>query len=115
MLSEKIRKKFQASKYAAVKEWKDDTKCPLSLFTLTSVINQAKEPSVPSYIIMAYLLGTAPEEIAEDCKAAGDTVLWRLISPSGMTDEEKDILDRIKTLDAPKKKLVKDLLKGLGA
>lgn len=114
MLSEKISRKFKLTAYTTVKEWKDATACPLSLETLTAVINRGKEPSVPAFITMAYLLGFTPEEIATICKDAGDTIFWRLISPSGVTDEDKDILDRINALDPAKRKLVKDLLKNLG-
>ena len=114
MLSEKIKKKFHQSKYSNVKEWKDSTKCPLSLFTLTSVINQGKEPSIPTFIIMAYLLDFTPAEISAICKAAGDTVFWKLIAPSNLTDEEKDVLRRIRALNAQQMKLVKDLLSTFG-
>jgi hypothetical protein len=116
-LSEKIKMKFKMSSYTGVKEWKDTTKCPLSLFTCTSVINQGKEPSIPSFITMAYLLGFTPGEIAAACKESGDTIFWRLVAPSDVSDasnEDNQMLIRIKALTPDRVKLVKDLLKTLG-
>jgi len=114
MLSEKIRDKFQKSTYITVKDFQTTSKCPLSLETLTSVINRGKEPSIPAFIQMAYSLGLTPGEISETCKAAGDNIFWRLIDPSGLTDEDKAMVDKIKSLSPSKRKLVKDLLNTLG-
>lgn len=115
MLSDKISKKFKISAFSTVKDFQTSTKCPLSLETLTAVVNRGKEPSIPAFIIMAYLLGFTPLEIADACKEAGDTIYWRLISPVFVSEEDKAMLDIIKALPADKKKAVKDLLKTLGA
>lgn len=76
-----IQNAFRRSKYASAKEWHTDSKMPLSYFTLTKTIDGA-EPSVPSFIVMAYLIGIPIKDIADACKEAGDTVFWRILTDS---------------------------------
>jgi hypothetical protein len=115
MLSEKIAGWFRTSKYSTVKDWKDCSNCPLSLETMTSVVNRGKEPSVPAFIQLAYSLGVGQREIADGCKAAGDHIFYKLIEPTNLTDDEQYVIDKLKKLDPDKLKLVKDLLNTLGA
>lgn len=109
-LSDKIKNKFKMSSFQTVKDFQQTSKCPLSLETLTAVINRGKEPSIPAFIQMAYCLGISPDEIAAACKAAGDDIFWRLIQTEG-----DHVLDKIKRMDdIAKKKMIQDLLASLG-
>lgn len=114
MLSEQISSKFKKTKYTTVKDWKNESKCPLSLELLTSVINRGREPSIPAAITMLYLLGTPPAEIASICKAAGDDVFWRIISPQVLTSAEKELIDKLQKLDEGKRKLIMNMIDQLG-
>jgi hypothetical protein len=80
MLHEILQAAFKKSGYRDMKDWHTATKCPLSYFTVTSIINQDKEPAIPTFIVIAYLLDIPIKDIAEACKAAGDTVFHRILT-----------------------------------
>jgi len=115
MLAEILTEKFKASRYSDVKEWFHATKCPLSYYNCTLVLHQGKEPTIKTFITMAHLLGFTPAEISAICKDAGDKTFWKLIGlTSEFTEDEKEIVARIRKLNDPKMKLLKDLLTNLG-
>ena len=80
MLREILQSAFRRTSYRDIKEWHSTTKCPLSYFTVTSVLNQDKEPAVATFIVIAYLMEVPIKEISDACKAAGDTVFWRILT-----------------------------------
>lgn len=113
MFSKLLKEKFQMSTHRDVKAWKDSTRCPLSNETVSKVLLRGFEPSVPTFITMAYYLGFTPSEIAAACKASGDTLYYRLIAPLELDDTDREILDLTRELSDGKKKLVIELLKSM--
>jgi hypothetical protein len=106
VLVEILQDAFRRADYNDIKHWHKQTKCPLSYYTCTTVLNESKEPSVPSFIVMAYLLEIPTDEIARALKDAGDGIFWRLIDPPGHPNEYR-------SLSSAKKKLVDQFIETL--
>jgi hypothetical protein len=80
MLHEILQSAFRRSGCRDLKDWHTSTKCPLSYFTVTSIINQGKEPSISTFIVIAYLLGMPVKDISAHCKKTGDTVFHKILT-----------------------------------
>lgn len=113
MLSEILADAFRKSTYTNVKEWRDRTDCRLSTETVSKVLLRGVEPGIPTFVTMAYHLGITPAEIAEACKAAGDTVFWKLIKPTTMKASEEEMLTLAKELPDDKFKAVIEFIKAM--
>lgn len=113
MLAKVLADKFRRTHYHNIKEWQTEHKVELSPETVYKVILRGIEPSVPTFITMAYHLGLTPKEISESCKKAGDDIFWRLISPLDMSSEDLSIVNLIHELKPDQKRLAVNLLKQL--
>jgi len=111
MLSEKLTNKFKMSQYSNVLEWKNATRCDLSTETVSKVIIRGHEPSIPTFITMAYHLNFTPAEISAACKEAGDTIFYKLIAPLDLDTDDKRIIKLIHDLSPEKKKLILEVIK----
>jgi len=114
MLQEIIARKFRETKYANVKDWWSESKCPLSVEMCTQVIFRGREPSLPAAIQMLFFLQVPAEEIADICRKHGDTVFHRLITPVSLTDEESQVLGHFRALQGDKRQLAMLMLEQLG-
>jgi len=118
MLSEILASAFRKSAYTDVTDWKNSTKCPLATETVSKVIHRGKEPSIPTFIVMAYYLGMTPTEIAMSCKESKEEiycpVFSKLIMPLDLDVDDKNAIGAIKKLSAEKKKLALELIDQLG-
>lgn len=116
MLSQILTEKYKMSSYQNIKEFKVSSKCPVSGQTINQVLGHGQEPSVPTFITIAYYLDMPAHEISAACKAAGDDVFHRLIPSVKMNEIDRlstDIMELIQNLSTEKKQLVLNLIKNI--
>jgi hypothetical protein len=114
MLSQILTDAYRRSKFHNVQEWKQETKCQLSTETVSKVLLRGVEPSIPTFITMAWYLEMPAGEIAAACKAAGDNVFCKLIGPSDIAPSDRLIMELAAKIPEDKKNLAIQLLKEMG-
>lgn len=114
MLSELLAKKFKMSRFENVKELTKITQGTVADFTVYKTVKNGVEPSIVTFILIAYYLDFTPKEIADACELAGDKVLHKLIAPVGVDVEDRAIIDILAKIPQEKKQLAIELLKQFG-
>lgn len=115
MLAKILQEKFRRANYENALQWKLTAKVPLSNETVSKILLRDIEPSVTTFIIMAYYLQVPVEEIAAACKAAGDTVFCELLAPTNLDPQDLALVKRINSLSVKGKKAVLDMIDALGS
>lgn len=113
--NEIFRKKFRASGFDKVEDFRQAVKSELTKETYTAVIYRDKPMSLESMLKMAADMAIDPPTIHKLLKDRGQDTIARFFAKTDLTTDELRLLDKLRKInDKSKLKLVEDMLDTLG-
>lgn len=110
-INDAIRDKFRKLGFETATEFVKKKNSALSMETYAAVLFRDTKPSLKTMLIMMVELGFTAREVSDYLVAQGDIAIAKLIDPSDLTVDEKDLIEAYRKLgDHAKERLVRDMI-----